>query len=230
MDNRRDIASNRFETTLPESPFAGISGVILAGGDSRRMGSDKAFLPILGARFIDHVYLCMERLFSEVLIITRTPAHYGDIPCRKVTDIYPGLGALAGIHSGLLHATSERIFVAACDMPFISPIVVRYICSFAAQGDLVLPYTSGGHEPLQAVYSRACLPAIEQVLEKGQRRVGAFFDRVRVIKISADEIIRLDPEEKSFCNINTPEDYFRLRNGFQVDLSFQVAVGKISKK
>lgn len=229
MDDRRDITSNSFETALPETPVAGISGVILAGGDSSRMGSDKAFLPILGARFIDHVYLCMERLFSEVLIVTRTPAHYSDIPCRKVIDMYPGLGALAGIHSGLLHATSERIFVAACDMPFISPTVVRYICSFAAQGDLVLPYTSGGHEPLHAVYARACLPAIEQVLEKGQRRVGAFFDHVRVIKIPVDAIIRLDPEEKSFCNINTPEDYFRLRNGFQADLSFQEAVRDISK-
>lgn len=230
MDDQQDSVSRKLEAALPAIPLVGITGVILAGGESSRMGSDKAFLSLLGARLIDRVYISLATLFPELLIVTNNPQHYSDIPCRKVADLYPGHGALAGIHSGLVHAASERVFVVACDMPFVSPVVVRYLCSFAAQGDMVLPYSSGGHEPLHAVYAKTCLPAIEQVLKKGQRRVGAFFDQVKVIKIFPDEITRFGSLEKCFYNINTPEDYYRLRNGSCTDVPSQVSVKKIRKQ
>jgi len=197
-----------------KSRIPGITGVILAGGESRRMGSDKSLLPIKGARFIDHVYTRMASLFDEVVIVTNSPELYGDIDCRKVPDLYYAQGALAGVHSGLLHAKHEQIFVVGCDMPFISARVVRHICAQADRGDLVIPNSRGGHEPLHALYSKSCLPAMERILDAGQRRIVLFFDQVKVVEISHHDVIELDPEEKSFQNINTPQDYFRLRGNF----------------
>ncbi len=191
--------------------IAGVTGVILAGGESRRMGSDKSLLPIQGARFIDHVYQRMARLFDEVIIVTNSPDLYKEIPCRKVPDIYYAQGALAGVHSGLAHARSEKIFVVGCDMPFINSAVVQEICSHAETGDLVIPHSSSGHEPLHALYSKACLPAMERVLDAGLKRILLFFDQVKLVELPASIIRRFDPQEKSFQNINTPEDYFRLR-------------------
>lgn len=191
--------------------IAGVTGVILAGGESRRMGSDKSLLPIQGARFIDHVYWRMANLFDEVLIVTNSPALYDEIPCRKVPDIYYAQGSLAGVHSGLTHAKTERIFVVGCDMPFISAAVIREICSHATKGDLVVPHSSSGHEPLHALYSKSCLPAMETILNAGLKRILLFFDKVRLVELSAEQIRQLDPQERSFQNINTPEDYYRLR-------------------
>jgi FdhD protein len=191
--------------------ISGISGVILAGGESQRMGSDKSLLPIQGARFIDHIYARLSSLFDEVLIVTNSPELYQEIPCRKVPDIYLRQGALAGIHAGLSQAQQPRAFVVGCDMPFVSEKMVRKICSHAEQGDLILPLSSKGHEPLHALYEKSCLPAIEQVLEAGHKRVMKFFSQVKVVKIPATELLPLDPQEKSFCNVNTPDEYFRLR-------------------
>lgn len=191
--------------------IAGVTGVILAGGESRRMGSDKSLLPVAGARFIDHVYQRMASLFDEVIIVTNSPELYSEIPCRTVPDIYYAQGSLAGVHSGLAHAKSEKIFVVGCDMPFINPDVVREICSHAAEGDLVIPHSSSGHEPLHALYSKECLPAMEHVLDAGLKRILLFFDQVKLVELPATVIQRFDPQEKSFQNINTPEDYFRLR-------------------
>jgi FdhD protein len=191
--------------------ISGISGVILAGGESQRMGSDKSLLPIQGARFIDHIYARLSSLFDEVIIVTNSPELYQDLPCRKVPDIYLKQGALAGIHAGLSQAQQPRAFVVGCDMPFVSAKIVRKICSHAEQGDLILPHSSHGHEPLHALYEKSCLPAMEQVLEAGHKRIMKFFSQVKVVEIPAAELLPLDPQEKSFCNINTPDEYFRLR-------------------
>lgn len=197
--------------TPTSDPIGGVTGVILAGGESRRMGSDKSLLPVEGARFIDHIYRRMAGLFEKVIIVTNSPALYNKIPCPKVPDIYYAQGALAGIHSGLAHAKTDKVFVVGCDMPFISSAMVKKICSYSAKADLVIPYSSNGHEPLHALYSKSCLPAIEQVLDAGLKRIMLFFDQVRLVELPASLIRKYDPQERSFQNINTPEDYFRLR-------------------
>ena len=201
-----------FRISTRDERISGVTGVILAGGESRRMGSDKSLLPINGARFIDHVYRRMATLFEEVIIVTNSPELYNEIPCRKVPDIYYAQGALAGVHSGLAHAKSEKIFVVGCDMPFINSAVVREICTHAEQGDLVVPHSSSGHEPLHALYAKNCLPAMEQVLKQNKRRITSFFDQVCVVEIPATELQQIDPLELSFRNINTPEEYFHLRS------------------
>jgi FdhD protein len=191
--------------------IAGITGVILAGGESRRMGSDKSLLPLHGARFIDLVYRTMATVFEEVLIVTNSPGMYEDLPCRKVPDLYPAHGPLAGIHSGLRHAASDRIFVVACDMPFLVPAAIAHLCQQSGNSDVIMPRDERGPEPLHALYHKNCLPAMEKFLAVGGRKIVSFFHEVAVLEVSGGELAAIDPEGKSFRNINTPQEYFTLR-------------------
>lgn len=191
----------------------GVTAVILAGGASSRMGSNKALLPYQGGRFIEAIYRQMSRLFEEVILVTNSPDQYGFLPCRKVTDLVPGMGPLAGIHSGLYHSSNPRIFVAACDMPYLHDGLVKHLATGSWECDVVLPESDRGVEPLHAVYGKGALEAIEEALHEGKRRIVSFFHQVRVKGVAADEVARFDASFRSFRNINTPEEYFRFREG-----------------
>lgn len=207
-----ELYSHPERLSLPGSGrIAGITGVILAGGESRRMGCDKSLLPVDGARFIDHIYRRMASLFDEVLVVTNSPGLYQDLPCRKVPDIYYAKGSLAGIHSGLCHARNEQVFVVACDMPLLSSEVIRLLATSAPTAEVVIARNGKGVEPLHARYAKSCLPAIEAVLDRGSRRIVEFFPAVRVHELPAAELLPHDPEGLSFRNINTPQEYYTLR-------------------
>lgn len=203
--------SGRIAVTPRVGKIPGIAGVILAGGGSRRMKSDKSLLPLYGARFIDHVYRVMNDLFQEVLIVSNSPEVYADIDCCKVPDIYCAKGALAGIHAGLFHARHDRVFIVGCDMPFINPQVVRAICTGDWPEDVVIPVSQGGFEPLHALYGRRCITVIEKQLQAGRKRIISFFPWANVRELGAEHWQESDPEGLSFRNINTPEEYFQLR-------------------
>ncbi|MBE0569764.1 MAG: formate dehydrogenase accessory sulfurtransferase FdhD [Deltaproteobacteria bacterium] len=203
----------RVSVPVAESRIRGITGVILAGGASRRMGSNKALLPHQGGRFIESVHRCLEEVFEETLIVTNTPEAYGFLPCRKVRDLLTGMGVLSGIHSGLCHSEDPRIFVVACDMPNLYPGLIRHLALQSEGSDVLVPESDKGLEPLHAVFHKECIPSIEDALRAGERRIVSFFDKVKVRKVGMDEVARFDPEFRSFRNINTPEDYYRLRDG-----------------
>lgn len=188
-----------------------VTGVILAGGPSSRMGSNKALLPHQGGLFIETIYRQFSRIFSEVLLVTNTPEQYGFVPCRKVADQLTGAGPLAGIHAALSHCTTEFIFVAACDMPCLNPALIKYLVGRAPGFDVVIPAGSKGLEALHALYSTQALPAVTAALAAGRRRIVSFFDDVRVCQVGSEEVARFDPGFRSFHNINTPEEYFCLR-------------------
>lgn len=196
--------------------ITGMTGVILAGGASRRMGSNKALLPQNGVRLIESIYRTLAGLFEEVIVVTNSPEQYAFLPCRKVPDIYPDKGVLAGIHSGLIHSKETAIFTVGCDMPYLNAELIKYQTSLSADVDLVIPSTAHGFEPLHAIYRKMCLPALEELL-KGElnRRVIALLSRVHVREVLSEEIAQFDPEFNSFININTPEDYFRFRSGMK---------------
>jgi len=189
-----------------------VTGVILAGGASRRMGRDKALLPFGNGRFIESIYWQMAALFPEVIIVCKSPGQYPFLPCWQVTDIVPGCGVLAGVQSGLIHAANPVSFVVACDMPFLNVDLIQHLCSRINSCDIVLPASESGDEPLHAVYRRTCLPAIEASLGRGERRIASFFPQVRLRKIPPGEIASIDPGFASFRNINTPEEYCSLRH------------------
>lgn len=190
-----------------------VAGVILAGGKSTRMGSDKALLPYRGGRFIEAIQRLLADIFSEVILVTNTPEQYDFLSCRKVEDIHKGMGVLAGIHSGLYHCTAPAVFAVACDMPYLVDGLIRHMAGRADTGGVLIPESPGGVEPLHAVYGKGCLTAIDEMLLNGERRIVSFFDRIPVTRMTLQQVSVFDPAFESFRNINTPVDYYELRDG-----------------
>lgn len=210
-----------------------VSGVILAGGESRRMGQDKAFLEVGGRRLIDRVIDAIERVTDDVIIVTTTPGDYAGCGTRLAEDLYPGTGALGGIYTGLHAAEHPCSFVVACDMPFLNVELLKYMSSQIQHHDVVMPYV-GDEEPatntratakardlhpLHAVYSKRCLEPIARALERGDLRTIAFLPDVDVRFVGRREIEQFDPQHRSFFNANTPEELHRAQ-----DLSRQPAL------
>ncbi|HEY3308242.1 MAG TPA: molybdenum cofactor guanylyltransferase [Desulfuromonadaceae bacterium] len=196
------------KTTIP-----GVTGVILAGGQSSRMGSNKALLPYRGGRFIEAIHRQLTELFDEVILVTNSPEQYLFLHCRKTPDLFPGMGALAGLHSGLQHATNPYIFAVACDMPYLNNTLIRRLVRLRSSAAVVIPEGEGGLEPLHAVYGKQCLTSMEQALTSGRKRIISFFPEVSVCRFPHQEVAVIDPTFDSFRNINTPVDYFNLRDG-----------------
>ncbi|MDD1668120.1 MAG: formate dehydrogenase accessory sulfurtransferase FdhD, partial [Methanomicrobiales archaeon] len=210
---RLQVAEAHAERPVVAGRISGVTGVILAGGESRRMGSTKALLPYKGGRFIEAIHRQLMELFDEVIVVTNTPELYDFLPCRKVSDIHVGKGALAGIHAGLHHSASGRIFVTACDMPYLNSGLIRGLAALMGENAALVPESDGGVEPLHALYAKSALPAMDQSLAAGVRRIVDVFDRFPVRIVPASEVACLDPTFGSFRNINTPDDYYRLRDG-----------------
>jgi FdhD protein len=203
----------RIATPPEEERIAGITGVILAGGASSRMGSNKALLPYQGGKLIEAIFGKMAALFDEVLLVTNTPELFDFLPCRKVPDLIPGKGALSGLHSGLRHSPTPYVFAVACDMPYVNSDLVRHMASLAAGCDVVIPESGKGLEPLHAIYGKNALEPMEEILRAGEGRIVDLFGKVTVRKVSSGEASRYDPMFLSFRNINTPQEFSRLRQG-----------------
>jgi molybdopterin-guanine dinucleotide biosynthesis protein A len=195
----------------PTGPAAGVTAVILAGGQSSRMGSNKALLPYRGGRFIESIHRQLAGRFEDLLLVTNTPEQYAFLPCRTVPDLYPGMGALAGLHAGLHASRTPHIFAVACDMPYLNDDLIRALLARRHQADVVIPESGQGLEPLHAVYGAGCLIPMEQSLRSGKRRIVSFFPDVQVHTFTNDQVATIDGGFSSFSNINTPADYFDLR-------------------
>ena len=188
-----------------------ISSLILAGGQSSRLGIDKAFLEINGQILIERTVAKMAQLCQEVIIVTDLPEKFTHLEARLVSDIYPGKGALGGIYSGLKAACHHHSLVVACDMPFLNFDLLHFIIDLAPEQDVVIPRVNGLLEPLHAIYSKNCLGPIEELLARGGRKIIDFFPKVRVRYVEEDVVNRFDPQHFSFININTPADLERVK-------------------
>jgi molybdopterin-guanine dinucleotide biosynthesis protein A len=185
--------------------------VILAGGQSTRMGQEKAFLDILGRPMIEWTLQALAGLGDEMLIVTNTPARYAYLGCRTVTDRYPGQGALGGLYTGLAEMSHEYALVVACDMPFLNRELLSYQVRLATCCDAVVPRIGRFSEPLHAVYSRRCVEPIGAALAAGQQRFFDVFQAIRVRYVEEAELDRYDPGRRSFMNVNTPADLESVR-------------------
>jgi molybdopterin-guanine dinucleotide biosynthesis protein A len=218
MTGTADMAQRIHTTmgTIPEIcrqlPTGGVTGVVLAGGGSRRMGRNKALLPLSNDRtMLAAVLDVMAPLFDEVLLVTGgQELCHDDIRCRKICDLFPGKGPLAGIHAALTEAGHERIFVAGCDMPFLNPGLIAALCHKGG-GDVasVVPEGANGLEPLHAVYHRDTLAEAARMLQGSERGVRTFIGRINPLVVARHEVRLIDPDLRSFRNINTPEEYSR---------------------
>ena len=184
--------------------------VIQAGGQSSRMGEDKALKPFLGRPLIQRVIERLAPIADEIIVTTNRPAEYGFLNQRLVADLKPGRGALGGLYTAISFATSPFVAVAACDMPFASKNFFEsaYSLMVKEEADVVIAKTDEGYEPLHALYRReTCLPAIEASIDADQWKVIAWFPQVKVRTLSPDEAKEFDPSGLCFWNVNTPEDF-----------------------
>ena len=194
--------------------------VIQAGGESRRMGQDKALIPFLGMPLILRVIGRVAHLADELLVTTNRSEDFRFLEYPLVPDLIPGRGALGGLYTALSAARYDLVAVVACDMPFVNAglLAAGLELLVATQCDAVIPQTAEGAEPFHAVYRRAaCLPAIEAALTAGSWRVNAWFPQAIIRFLSPQEIEPYDPQQLAFWNINTPEE---LRQAEEIAGSF----------
>ncbi|MFB3816548.1 MAG: molybdenum cofactor guanylyltransferase [Candidatus Methylomirabilales bacterium] len=183
-----------------------MTGAVLAGGRSTRMGTNKALLAFEGVRLIDRLVGTLRPLFEEVLIVANDPAPYADLGVPVVPDRIPEKGSLGGIYTAVYHGRAPHTFCIACDMPFPSPAVIGHLRDAAPGYDLVVPRTTDGYQPLHAVYGKACLAHMEAMLRANRLKIDRLFPLVRVRTVGEDELRPLDPGLRCFVNVNTQEE------------------------
>jgi molybdopterin-guanine dinucleotide biosynthesis protein A len=186
-----------------------ITIALQAGGQSSRMGQDKALVHLAGIPLIEHQLAVVTELGDEVLITTNEPRNYEYLGVRLISDEQPGLGALNGLLTALQAANGDQVLVLACDLPFIHQALLSHLLSLIGGSDVVIPLRGGEYEPLHAVYSRLCIPHIQRALMGGNKRIVSFFPEVSVREVRDDTLRSFDPEGLSFFNINTPNDLTR---------------------
>jgi molybdopterin-guanine dinucleotide biosynthesis protein A len=183
---------------------------IQAGGQSSRMGEDKALKPFLERPLIQRVVERLAPIADEVIVTTNRPDDYRFLDLRLVSDLRPGRGALGGLYTAIASASRPMVAVAACDMPFASATLLRAASRVLIEEevDVVIPKSEEGYEPLHAVYRReTCLPAIQAAIDADQWKVIAWFPKVKVRVLTSDEIKLYDPSGLAFWNVNTPEEF-----------------------
>jgi len=188
-----------------------MNAIVLAGGQSSRFGSDKAFAKIGDLTIVESLFFPLSLLFKKIIVVTNFPEKYQAFPVQIVTDKIKGQGPLGGIYTGLLASDSERNFVVACDMPLINPRLIQYLSSIQ-EGAVVVPKINDKLEPLFAIYAKSCLPAIERQLTAGKNKIQDFFAEVNVRYVAEIELKKFDPTLTSFLNINLQKDLRKIPN------------------
>jgi len=186
---------------------AGLTGVILAGGRSSRMGYNKALLHIGGKTIIERVLISLKEVTNSLLIVTNSPEEYAFLNIPMKQDILPGKGSFGGIYTAMLFSDTPYILVVACDMPFLSSNFLRYMVQLKVGYDIVTPKHSVGYEPLCAIYAKTCIPKIKNMLNEGELKITELFPVVRMRYIEEEEIKIYNSSGMLFFNVNTQKDY-----------------------
>lgn len=186
-----------------------ITGLILVGGKSRRMGKDKAFLLVDGKPLFERILELFRDNFARVMLVGNREERFASYGLPVVPDIYPG-SSLGGLYTGLAQAETQYVFVSSCDMPFPNAEVLRYLCSLGEGYDAVVPSTQYGYEPLFALYSKSCLGPIKELLDRGEFCAYAYYPQIRVRFVPPEELAPFDRDRRAFLNVNTPEEFARI--------------------
>ena len=195
----------------------GATGVILAGGESRRMGRNKALMHLGDETLIARTLKRIQTVTDETIVISNSANLYTELGVQVYEDLVPNSGALGGVYTGLNYAANNAVLCIACDMPLLQLKLMRYLVSVLGEYDAVVPYTRGVKESnpklqtLCAVYSRSCVQTVRQMIDEGELRLHALCDRVTVRMVPPGEWREFDPEGLSFVNINTREDFEKVK-------------------
>ncbi len=179
-----------------------LTGIILAGGKSSRIGQNKALLDLSGKKIIEIIYEKITSLFNDVIIISNSPEDYQFMGLKIYRDIFPGFGPLAGIHSGLISSKTESNFIISCDLPLISTEAVKYIISYKSDKAAMIYKKNGQLQFLCGIYNKKCLPVLDDLLKCKILNVRDFISKIDVEILNAE----IFPDE-IFFNLNTIEDY-----------------------
>lgn len=194
-----------------------VSVAILTGGESRRMGQDKALLDWNGTPMLAHILARLRplgELIAEVLIVGDRP-QYHEFGAAVIADRYPGAGTLGGIATALEVARNDWVLILACDMPLISATLIREMLKLPRDCDALVPVVEGSHggqrgrqtfHTTHALYRSTCLPSIQRRIDIDDLRVISFFDDIVVREVDESWSREFDPDLRSFLNINRPDE------------------------
>jgi molybdenum cofactor guanylyltransferase len=195
----------------PVSDRKEYSAIILAGGQSSRMGRPKAELPFALGTMLDYVVSEMMRVFDELVVAVANPRRYAweGIGVRVIFDDVPDRGPASALEQALREIRFDRAFVCSCDVPFVNGGLARKLCEMLGDDDALIPQVGGKLQTLHAVYRRKCAKTLATMRTRGEHRLHEIVNFAKVRVVPEAEIRALDPEMLSFFNVNTPEDYQR---------------------
>jgi molybdopterin-guanine dinucleotide biosynthesis protein A len=183
-----------------------MTGAVLAGGGSTRMGRNKALLELGGMRLIERVIRAIRPLFAEVAIVANDPEPYADLKVPVWPDRIAGKATLGGICTAVSRSAFPQAFCIACDMPFPSAAMITFLRDLAPGWDVVVPHTADGYHPVHAVYSKTCIPHMEAMIAADRLKIDRLFPAVRLRAVEEPELRVIDPTLRCFVNVNTPAD------------------------
>jgi molybdopterin-guanine dinucleotide biosynthesis protein A len=191
-----------------------VTGVLLAGGKSRRMGQDKRFLSIGEETLYARSLSVLRSVFQHVVVVIAQDSPAVESDTRVLRDLIPDCGSLGGLYTGLKQADTEWVFAVACDMPFLDPATIRHFIQLKGEGDVVMAKLQHGLQPMHALYHRNCLPVIETLIQAQDFKIHQLADHpsLRARVVTPRELGRVDPEGRSFYNVNTPDDLAAARS------------------
>jgi len=190
-----------------EGPTAGAVGFVMAGGESRRMGRDKALLAWGEGTLLDHAAARLAAVCAEVRILTGDKPRYADRGLSVDVDAMAGGGPLAGLAAALAVAAPRPVLLLGVDMPFVTSALLRHLRDALAGWEAAVPLTGRGPEPLCAAYAGACLAPVRDALAAGERKMTSFWPRVRVRRVSGTDLAVFGDPERLFRNLNDASDY-----------------------
>ena len=211
-------------STTNDSPP--IAGIVVAGGSSRRLGTDKRKLRLwgdAGPTLLEHTVGILAELCTEIIVVLNDTEQWQDLPAQLLYDCYADAGALGGIYSGLTAISTAHALVVAADMPFLNRELLQAMIALPRDYDVLVPQASqpqrtrntDGLETLHAVYRKTCIYPMQTLLEQGERRITAVFSHVTTITLMSDYVRSFDPLGHAFLNINTAEELIMAQKHIQ---------------
>jgi molybdopterin-guanine dinucleotide biosynthesis protein A len=191
-----------------------VTGAILSGGKSRRMGRDKATIQVHDRTLIERTYEVAKKVFTDIMVVSSVHDMLPGIETRIVKDVLPVPGSLTGVVSALLYAETPYVFVLGCDMPFLTEGSIRYLISEVHGEGIVIPRTEVGFEPMHAIYHRSCISAMLVAIERGRMKIGDLLPFFCVRTVPSNPLF-FNHGVSVFMNINTREDLRRAEKAFR---------------
>lgn len=182
---------------------------ILAGGHSRRMGVDKALLPIGGRSILERLITqCQLLAADELFIVANQADKYTHLQKPIKSDIWPDKGSLGGLASAISHSVSPWTMTLACDMPFVQAPFLAFLSKLIpdTDADAIIPVWRGQWQPFHAIYRKSCLPTFAENIARGALKISSALEQLRLRCVEPPEYQRFDERGLSFYNVNTPTD------------------------